>query len=79
MIAEQLIDAVDWLHKKKICHRDVKPENILYNPWERTIKLTDFGTSRKFDKYHRLMTSTGTLYYRAPETFSGCFYDQTID
>ena len=53
MIAEQLIDAVDWLHKKKICHRDVKPENILYNSRERTIKLTDFGTSRKFDKYHR--------------------------
>lgn len=52
-----------------MCHRDIKPENILYNQRERTIKIIDFGISKKtFLRGVRrdLLTIIGTPNYLAP-------------
>ena len=62
-------------------HRDIKPTNILYDPKGKTIKLIDFGISKRFRKRGALFdmwTITGALNYRAPEMFSGG-YRETID
>ena len=48
IIFNQILSAVNHLHKKKIVHRDLKPENIVLMESKNKdifIKLIDFGTS----------------------------------
>lgn len=65
-VLEQMLSALDHLACKDMCHRDVKPENILY--WEGTdgytLQLADFGLS---NHRHLAVTKCGTGYYEAPE------------
>ncbi|RXG60574.1 Ovarian-specific serine/threonine-protein kinase Lok [Armadillidium vulgare] len=65
----QLVQAIKYLHEKKITHRDIKPENILLDSDDENtvIKLTDFGLS-KLTRDTTIMTSLcGTQAYIAPE------------
>uniref|UniRef100_A0A6G3MFS5 Glycogen synthase kinase-3 alpha (Trinotate prediction) n=1 Tax=Henneguya salminicola TaxID=69463 RepID=A0A6G3MFS5_HENSL len=41
--AFQLISAMDYIHKQNICHRDIKPQNILINESRTILKVCDFG------------------------------------
>lgn len=66
-----------------MCHRDLKPDNILVNLLddEVTIKIVDFGVSKTFGSRNtfetiEMWTRTGTLYYQAPEIFEGGGYNQ---
>jgi MAP/microtubule affinity-regulating kinase len=49
IIFRQIIDAVSYMHSKSIVHRDLKLENILYNPLNHEIKIIDFGFAIKCD------------------------------
>ena len=40
----QLIDAMKYMHNMNICHRNIKPESILFDE-NNKIKLIDFGFS----------------------------------
>jgi len=72
VIADQLVDALGYLHENRITHRDVKPDNILIqslNPL--VVKLTDFGLSKMIDTEQTfLKTFCGTLLYCAPEVYT---------
>lgn len=57
------------MHNSGVCHRDIKPDNILYNPTKGKIKIIDFDLARmkKFTNSQlEMMTKTGVTRYRAP-------------
>jgi serine/threonine protein kinase len=41
----QILQAVNYMHKKGYVHRDVKPENLLIDGSDGSLKLIDFGLS----------------------------------
>ena len=74
----QLLEAIAFLHKHGIWHRDVKPDNILvrsYDPPE--AMLTDFGCAS--DKPMILYDRPGTVPYLAPEQVEGKTHDRAVD
>lgn len=48
-LAQQMVEAVEILHKSKIVHRDLKPENILVDEMN-NLKLIDFAESAEIDE-----------------------------
>ncbi|KAL4945438.1 hypothetical protein BDV06DRAFT_31014 [Aspergillus oleicola] len=41
----QILDTIDYMHKRGVIHRDLKPENVLLDK-EMHVKVTDFGTAK---------------------------------
>lgn len=71
LVARQMCQALRYLHRVRITHRDIKPDNILIQQMEPMIvKLSDFGLSKvtKGD-VTVLKTFCGTLLYCAPEVY----------
>ncbi|KAG0143662.1 hypothetical protein CROQUDRAFT_48471 [Cronartium quercuum f. sp. fusiforme G11] len=86
---DELQNAVGWMHKLGLVHRDLKLENILLTTplfinsstelppkTEPMIKITDFGLSRFIDFSSPLLTTRcGSEEYAAPELILGKQYD----
>jgi len=64
----QLIDVLDYMHKKQTIHRDLKPSNIMVTYKGQNIKLIDFSLSDN-DTFNVLKAPGGTSGYIAPELF----------
>ena len=47
-ITSQLALALEFMHSKGICHRDLKPQNILLDD-QLNIKICDLGEAKSFD------------------------------
>jgi|JI6StandDraft_1071083.scaffolds.fasta_scaffold05293_12 serine/threonine protein kinase len=63
-IGLEILRGLAQLHSKRIIHRDLKTENILYK--QGVWKLSDFGIAVKLDETEEAGTLLGTPYYLAP-------------
>lgn len=69
----QILSAVNYCHKKRVIHRDLKAENLLLDA-NLDIKIADFGFSNYYDPESKLDTFCGSPPYAAPELFQGRRY-----
>jgi serine/threonine-protein kinase len=72
VVIEQIASALDYIHKQKLVHRDVKASNILVDREDRAV-LTDFGLARSVAGSDLTASGTivGTPHYITPEQVSG--------
>lgn len=81
--AQQIAEAMQFIHQQQIMHRDLKLDNVLafavgnnpngcYNA-----KVTDFGLSKQTTEL--TFTACGTPTHLAPEVVMNCTYDYSVD
>merc|ERR1712196_471292 len=73
----QLLKGVDFCHRNRVLHRDLKPQNLLINR-DGELKLADFGLARAFGIPVKTYThEVVTLWYRAPDVLMGSTHYST--
>jgi len=76
---EQILNAVEALHEKKVTHHDMKLENVLILK-DGTLKLSDFGFSVDLLLNPSLILNfSGSPLYMSPEVFSMQPHNEKID
>jgi serine/threonine-protein kinase len=79
-IIKVVAEALDYAHRQNVIHRDIKPGNIMYNPEDKQVKITDFGIARISDS---VKTKTGSFLgspsYMSPEQMTGAHVDGRAD
>ncbi len=71
-IGIDVCNALNYAHKEKVIHRDVKPDNVLLSPDGRAL-LVDFGIARAQEdsRLTRTKAAIGSLAYMSPEQIRG--------
>ncbi|CAI0425277.1 unnamed protein product [Linum tenue] len=77
----QICRALNYLHNVVgVCHRDIKPQNLLVNPHTHQLKICDFGSAKKLVPGEPNISYICSRYYRAPELIFGATeYTTAID
>jgi serine/threonine-protein kinase len=82
LLAQQVLDALGYLHSRKLVHRDISPDNIMLvsdgmssdQTGQPRVKLIDLGIAKSLDATRQLTMAgkfLGKVKYAAPEQFSG--------
>ena len=73
-----LFSVLNYLQKKKILHRDFKPDNIMIDT-NGYLKVIDFGVAYKLENKDYTNTIIGTCHYMSPEVIEGKNYSFNCD
>jgi serine/threonine protein kinase/beta-lactam-binding protein with PASTA domain len=71
-VSRQIVEALRYVHRRDIIHRDIKPQNIIVDDDGR-VKVTDFGIARagSVSSVTEAGSSIGTAHYLSPEQAQG--------
>ncbi|KAF8046852.1 hypothetical protein N665_3380s0005 [Sinapis alba] len=77
----QICRALNYLHRVVgVCHRDIKPQNLLVNSQTHQLKICDFGSAKMLVPGEPNISYICSRYYRAPELIFGATeYTNAID
>ena len=77
----QICRALNYMHNViGVCHRDIKPQNLLVNPHTHQLKICDFGSAKMLVPGEPNIAYICSRYYRAPELIFGATeYTTAID
>ena len=76
----KIIECLEYSHRKKIIHRDIKFINIAVNQETKELNIYDWGLSDFYIKDYKYTLTIGSRYYKAPELFMEYKkYDYSID
>jgi serine/threonine protein kinase len=81
-ISETLVGALDFIHRHKIVHRDIKMQNVMFrrNGDYRSLKVIDFGLAKVLEHDKAQANDfCGTKGYIAPEIYLGQPYGYEVD
>lgn len=79
-VIAQVAQAIDYAHRQGVVHRDIKPGNIIYDPDDERVRVTDFGIARIIDSSAtRTGTMLGSPSYMSPEQVTQAKVDGRAD
>ena len=76
-IFSQLVDALYYMHKNEICHRDIRTEKILFDKKNKP-KLVGFSYSSFYTRGKKIRDSYGSLCYACPEIIQNDYYNPEL-
>ncbi|KDD74989.1 protein kinase, partial [Helicosporidium sp. ATCC 50920] len=80
LYAYQMLRALAYVHSRGVCHRDIKPQNLLVDVKTHALKLCDFGSAKVLTPGEPNISYICSRYYRAPELIFGATdYTVAID
>jgi serine/threonine protein kinase len=71
---KQIVNAVTYLHQNEWCHRDIKLQNVVFDPVTGYVKLIDFVTAVN-QTTPKSIGLVGSENYCSPEMYSEIYYD----
>ena len=74
IIFKQIMEGLKYINKKNIVHRDIKLDNILID-LNNTVKICDFGVSKRISENEIMVDHCGTPGYIAPEIYKNKGYE----
>lgn len=78
-VLKQCLQGLEFLHRNHLVHRDIKPDNVLWDTTGR-VKLADFGLVVVLTKETpQCNNMAGTCGYRAPEILNRKYYGCKVD